>query len=254
MIDVSKNGTHPVPTQPPHIFVGLSSHDNRVHTRFMMSLIALVACGRFKVTVSNVSSGGIHKARNNLAWEFLQKTNAEWYLSVDSDISFAPEHVMRLMSHNIGIVGGCYCHKKPNVEWSARAMEGQVPDPASGLQMLSAHGTGFLLIKREVFEKIRDMSPEIAHKEDWNEGKGQTKWDFFSEGVVTEPGHYPDPTFLSEDFYFCKRARDAGFPTFVDTTFYVMHWDGGRGYPESPPPSTTLQQPAPVTVAERFSI
>jgi len=221
--------------QPPHIFLGLTSHDHRVHTRFMMSIMSLVASNRFKVTLSNVSSGGIHKARNNLAWEFLTKNDAEYYLSVDSDISFHPDHVSRLISHNVDCVAGPYCHKKPQLEWSARAIAGETPDPKTGLQVLNAVGTGFLLVKRHVFEKIRADHPEIEHKEDWSEAKGETKWDFFSEGVVQEPIYYPEPTFLSEDFYFCKRVRDAGFKVLVDTSFYVMHWDGGRGYPEQPP-------------------
>lgn len=261
MIDIAKphtNGKTPPAVQPPHIFLGLSSHDSRVHSRFMMSLISLVASGRFKVTVSNVSSGGIHKARNNLAWEFLTKCDAEYYLSVDSDIGFTPDNVSRLLwqiqNNGVSVVGGPYCHKKPGLEWSARAIEGMTPDPTTGLQELSAHGTGFLMIKREVFEKIRREHPELAHIEDWSEGRGDTKWDFFSEGVVQEELYYPKPTFLSEDFYFCKRARDAGFKIYVDTTFHVMHWDGGRGYPETPPPQTSLEQAAPLTVNERFKL
>lgn len=237
---------------PTHIFVGLSSHDNRVHTRFMLSLMALVTSGKFKVTLSNVSSGGIHKARNNLAWEFLTKSDADLYLSLDSDISFSPEHVMRLVSHDVDVVGGPYCHKKPQLEWSARAIDGKGPDPKTGLQELTAHGTGFLLIKRRVFEKIRLENPELAHIEDWSEGKGETKWDFFSEGIVTEPGHYEKPTFLSEDFYFCKRCRDAGFKVFVDPSFFVMHWDGGRGYPEQQPQQQ--RAPEPIMVEEEIAV
>lgn len=248
----SSNGTHPAPKKPVHIFVGLASHDHRVHSRFMMSMISLVASGRYKCTISGVSSGGIHKARNCLAWEFLTKTDADYYFSVDSDIGFEPGHLDRLVSHGVGVVGGPYCHKKPGLEWSARALDGKVPDPATGLQELVAHGTGFMLIKREVFEKIRDTRPELAHVEDWSENRGSTRWDFFQEGVVTEPGYYDQPTFLSEDFYFCKNAREAGYPIYVDTTFHVMHWDGGRGFPETPPPQTVAE--APITVPDRLSL
>lgn len=248
MIDVSRNGHGHAGRPAPHIFLGLSTHDHRVHSRFMMSVMSLVTCGRFKVTLSNVSSGGIHKARNNLAWEFLTKTDAEWYLSVDSDISFNPEHVVRLMSHDTDIVGGPYCHKKPLLEWSARAIDGTAPDPKTGLQELAAHGTGFLLIKRRVFDKLRaeiekpDAQPPRWAFEDWNEGKGQKKWDIFWEGVMCDPElDYPKPTQLTEDFGFCYWARKYGFKIFVDTSFHVMHWDGGRGYPEQPPPTAEPQ-------------
>lgn len=256
MIENSRNGPnqHAQATKQPHVFVGLATHDYRVHSRTMMSMMALANCGRFKITLSTVSSGGIHKARNNLAWEFLTKTDAEWYLSVDSDISFHPDHVSRLLSHDVDLVGGPYCHKKPDVEWSARALDHEKVDPKTGLQVLNAHGTGFLLIRRGVFEKIRKEQPEIMHIEDWNESKGQTKWDFFSEGIVTEPGYYDEPTLLSEDFYFCKRARQAGFKILVDTTFHLTHWDGGRGYPEKPQRSSQPEAPAPITLSERLKL
>ena len=206
----------------------------------MMSIMSLVASGRFKVTLSNVSGGGIHKARNNLAWEYLTKTDAPYYLSVDTDVSFIPDHVSALVEdlekYNIGVCGAPYCHKKSKLEWSARALEGVLPDPETHLQELNACGTGFLMVKREVFEKIRKEHPELAHQEDWAEGRGAEKWDFFSEGVVTDPIYYPVPTFLSEDFYFCKRCRDAGYKVYIDTRFHVMHWEGSRGYPEEEPP------------------
>jgi hypothetical protein len=230
----------------------MTSHDNRVHTRFMMSMIALVNCGKFRVTISNVSQGGIHKARNSLAYQFLTKCDADLYLSLDTDISFDPGHVERLISHNKPVVWGPYCHKKPGLDWSCRAIEGKRPDPETRLQEMAAVGTGFLLVRREVFEKIRREHPEIAHIEDWAEHRGETKWDFFSEGIVTDEV-FDKPTFLTEDFYFCKRCREAGFPIYADTGFYVMHWDGGRGYPEQPPGQEAPTQ-APVTVRDKIAI
>lgn len=236
----------------PTIFLGLASHDHRVHNRFMMSLLSLVTCGKFHVQLSNVSSGGIHKARNNLAFDFLTKSKCDYFLSVDSDISFTPEQVERLISHDRDVVGGLYCHKKLEVQWTARPIPNVGPDPKTSLQEMSAIGTGFILVKRHVFEKIRDQIADTAHVEDWIEDNGETKWDFFAEGVVTEPIHYPKPTFLSEDFYFCKRCRDAGFKVYLDLSFNLTHWDGGTGYPNknsimpSPPAQPAEAKAEPV--------
>lgn len=228
------------PVKLPHVFLGLCSHDSRVHVRFLSSIMKLVGCGAFKLSLSSVSSGGVHKARNQLAWEFMTQSDAEWYFSVDSDIEFLPEHLQKLMSRNLGVVGGMYCHKNGETKWCARTILGKEVDPQTGLQEVNATGTGFLLVKREVFEKIRETQPEIAHTEDWNMSRGVTKWDFFSEGIVQDPVYYPERTLLSEDFYFCKRARDAGYPVYTDMTFYLTHWDGLRGYPEKAPPTQQL--------------
>lgn len=240
----------------PHLFVGLSTHDHRVHTRHLMAIMGLISCGRFKVTLSNVSSGGIHKARNNLAYQFLCNTDAEWYLSVDSDISFDPDHVSRLISHDVDIVGGPYCHKKPELEWSARALEGKGVDPRTGLQEISAHGTGMLLIKRGVMEAQRRAAEasERWHVEDWNEDKGKKKWDIFWEGTILDPEFgYPQRTQLTEDFGFCYWARKLGYKIYVDTTFHVTHWEGGRGYPEKQPPTLDPAQVQGLSLNERIS-
>ena len=218
----------------------------------------LIGSNRFSVTLNKVAGGGIHKARNNLAHEFLTNTNCERMLMVDSDMSFEPEQVARLWAHDADVIGGPYCHKKDELSWSARAIEGITPDPVTKLQELSAVGTGFLMIKRGVFQKMIEAYPEQAYIEDWNEGTGMTKWDFFQEGVVTDDKFgYPKPTYVTEDFYFCLKARRLGFKVLVDTTFYLKHWEGMNCYPKGepgqPPKGSPMQGPPRAIELQQFA-
>ena len=231
----------------PHLFVGIACHDNRVHSRFMMSLSALVGCGKFKLTISNVSGGGIHKARNQLGWEFTTKAlDADIYLSLDSDVEFKPEHIEQLVydlhEHSLDMVAAPYCHKKSQLEWSARSLAGVNLNPETGLQEMCAVGTGCIAIRRSTFEKMAahiDGSDDFPHRwtmEDWNDGRGQKKYDFFWEGAIKDPEFgYPEWTQLTEDWGFCYWARKAGLKVWLDTRFYLTHWEGNRGYPEEPP-------------------
>jgi hypothetical protein len=57
--------------------------------------------------------------------------------------------------------------------------------------------------------------PEIAYTPDDTSAR-QVAWDFFSMGVVN--GRY-----LSEDYYFDYRLRQAGFDVWVDTTVVTRH-------------------------------
>lgn len=243
LIHPGKNGHSPDQkqklTRPLHIFIGVSTHDHRCHSRFTSSLFGLA--GRqsgYKFSLFNTSSGGIHKARNHLMHVFLNHSDADLYWSLDSDISFLPEHLDRLVSHlmegRADIVGAPYSHKKPELEWSARGMQDMKPN-GNGLMEVNAAGTGFLLMKRNVPLTMRDKFPHLMHKEDWSEGRGEEKYDLFWEGIMTDPQYYPDPTFLTEDWGFCYHARKAGFKIMLDTSFFVMHWEGGRGYPEKEP-------------------
>lgn len=252
----TSNGVHPVlngeapaaKPGPQHIFIGTPCHDNRWHCMYGMSLIRLVGTGRLSITTAKVSGGGVHKARNNIAHDFL-KSGHTHLLFIDSDIEFQPEQVFQLLARNLPIVASPYPHKKPadpitnTPMWSARAIDGEVPN-AVALQKVAAVGTGFLLIKREVFEAIiKKFGPEITYVEDWNEGAGETKHDFFREGVVDDKEFgWVGPTFVTEDFYFCYMARKCGYEILVDCSSYVRHWEGSRGYPEVPPkpPAPTM--------------
>lgn len=204
-----------------------------------MSVIRLVGTNKMSLTTNKCSGGGIHKARNNIAADFL-KSKCQKMFWWDSDISFEPDQIFNLWNRNLPIVGIPYCHKKSDLEWSARSIEGVGPNDV-GLQKVAAAGTGALMVDRGVYEGIiAKFGDELRFIEDWNEGKGETRYDFFKEGVVHDPEFgYKVPTFLSEDFYFCYLARKAGFDIMMDCTSFAMHWEGSKGYPEkspAPPP------------------
>lgn len=231
-----KNGDGLKRVEAPHLYVGTPCHDNRWHVMMAMSMIRLVGAHQFSLTTNKCSGGGVHKARNNIAHDFLTKSTCQKLIWIDSDISFAPEQVYQLYQRNLPIVSIPYCHKKPELDWSAKAMDGIGPNEV-GLQEVAAVGTGFQMVDRSVFEAIKErFGKELSYVEDWNEGKGEIKYDFFKEGVVLDPEFgYDKPTFVTEDFYFCYMARKCGFKIQVDCTSYVTHWDGARGYPEKPP-------------------
>jgi hypothetical protein len=245
----------PGPVNAPWIFIGTPAHDNRWHSKFGTSLITLFDAvltlpkeQRFGITTSTVAGGGVAKARNNIAWEFLTKTKASHLIFVDSDIGFLPGDIMRLINHDLPIVGGLYTHKRADLQWSARAIPGEELDPETGFQRVAAIGTGFLCVKREVFEKMIEQYPEIAYVEDWEDGRGNTRHDFFSVGVVKDPElNIEQPTYLTEDWYFCYRCRKMGYDVMADTGLLVSHWEGMTKFPlDGTVPTVPVNAPEPV--------
>ena len=252
------NGNAAKPQEAPHLYVGTPCHDNRWHVMTTMSMIKLVASNRFKMTNNKVSGGGIHKARNNIVSDFLA-SDAQKILWLDSDIQFEPDHVFQLWNRNVGIVGMPYCHKKIGAcDWSAKALEGVGPD-AKGLQELACIGHGFVMVDRKVYEDIiaadGKLWPATNYVEDWTEGKGRIRYDIFQEGVVQDSEYgWPQRTYVTEDFYFCYKARKVGHKIYADCTSYVTHWDGGQSFPDAtskPPPAQSPQKPMPSYVDER---
>ena len=156
---------------------------------FAMSLIRLIgaSAARMKITTSKVSSGGIHKARLNLMHDFL-KSGADGMLMIDSDLSFDPQNVFQMVERRLPIVCGLYSHKKEELQWCARGIEGVGVDPQTGLQRVCAAGTGFMFIDREVplqmqakIEELEAKVGRLRYIEDWNEGHGEQKMDYFME-------------------------------------------------------------------------
>jgi len=206
--------------KPLNIYISTPSHDHKFHAGFVFSLLSLLnevkKKGLFNFTVGKVGGAGVARARNNMAQEFLAGPYTHFFC-VDGDIRFEPEWFIRCIPHDLPIVGGLYSLKQHKKAWCLNTLSpSPPPDDERGLQEVATTGTGFLCIKREVFEAMIRAHPEIAYTDDLAEARGRTRWDFFSMGVVN--GRY-----LSEDWYFCIRAAALGFKTFVDTTFNLGH-------------------------------
>jgi len=143
-------------------------------------------------------------------------------LFLDTDLIFSPEHVARLISHDLPFVTGMYPKKQETLAWVCNTRADFPPrDPETGLQRILYGGTGCMLIAREVFEAVIAKFPDLRYDED--DGEDSTPiWDFFKVGV-----HQDEVTgrrrYLSEDWFFCQLALDAGYELFADTNVILKH-------------------------------
>lgn len=168
----------------------------------------------------------VTRARNNLTMEFL-KSHHTHLLFIDSDLVFGVDHVRRIMEHGEDIVGGFYPKKKDgDAELVFNSLTSLEMDSRS-LSEVNYIGTGFICIKRCVFEKmISELGDDIVFKVDGVQNK--VGFDFWPVGVYK----YPDGSrrYLSEDWYFCQRARDLGFKVWGDNKVLLKH-SGNALYP-----------------------
>ena len=172
----------------------------------------------------------IQRARNSLAHAFL-KTDATHLLFIDADLRFDPEGVYKMLEANKDVICGIYPKKEINWEMVKRGVEAGAPaedlkfytgswvinlagyagsatfDPTKPLEIW-AGGTGMMLIKRKVFEKLMKVTPSYAN--DMVDLAGTLKnqeriYNFFSLSI--EPG---TDRLLSEDYHFCREWRNIG--------------------------------------------
>lgn len=212
------------------VFVALPVYGG-YHPHFVFGLLELMAGPRpCPLMVKQlVGDSLVARARNRLAAQFLA-SDATHLLFLDTDLIFSPDHIERLVGHadagGHAIVAGLYPKKQKQLAWVCNVEDPEIRDgidEAADLVPVKYAGTGCLMIAREVFERMIDRwGDEIAYQPDDGETGLETLWDFFSVGVWECP-RSGRRRYLSEDWYFCQRARDLGYQIMMDTRVVLKH-------------------------------
>lgn len=194
--------------------IGYPCYDGKAEVQAMQTIMQCLYSSQVPIGSVQYLNGDslVTRARNKVVYNFLKKTDLPYLLFIDSDILFSPADIIRLRSNDKPICGGVYFKKKiPYAPVSNRTLEQH-----GHMHKMQETGTGFLMIHREVFEKIMKEEPEFYYKNDSDEAEGDDYYDFFRVGVV-------DGRYLSEDYYFCHLARKHGYDIWLDTSIYVRH-------------------------------
>lgn len=185
----------------------------------------------------------ITRARNYLVDEFL-RTDFTHLLFIDSDIGFDPNDVLAMIAIDKDIIGGPY--PKKSINWrnvfKAATKPNAVPEnlekvtgeyvfnPVPGttnfdvrepLEVLEI-GTGFMLIKRDVFGKFKEEYPHLEYRPDHG---GQANFDgsrmihaYFDTVIDPDTQRY-----LSEDYMFCQYWRNIGGKVYLCPWMKTSH-------------------------------
>lgn len=168
------------------------------------------------------------RSRAELTETFL-KSNMEYMLQIDSDMTFSPQDVMRLLSHKLPIVAGVY--RKRRLDWDK-----MIPAIKNGDERFASFGeytfvsnensttiknglvkvkylpSGFMLIHRDAFIKIIEDHPETKFNSP-TQGKAYALYD----NIII------DGNYLSTDYSFCERATKSGFELYIDMMPKINH-------------------------------
>jgi hypothetical protein len=213
------------------VFIASPMYGGLNYGYYMQSVLQLQAVmqqNRIDTAVSFLFNESlIQRARNALAHNFL-KSDFTHLMFIDADIRFNPADVLPMILADKPIICGIYPKKEINWEQVHKAALAGVP--ANELRKYSGSfvvnlvgyagevqvqidqpveiwngGTGFMLIKREVFEKLKDKVPSYVndtHDLGGNIGNERIS-EFFATSI--EP---MGERLLSEDYHFCKEWRE----------------------------------------------
>ena len=229
--------------QTKKLFVATPMYGGQNHGLYMKACLDLQGlCLQYGVQIKFsflFNESLITRARNYLVDEFIDRSDCTHMLFIDSDVNFNPQDVIALLALDKDVIGGPY--PKKAIKWRSvkKAVE-KNPDidpqllekvagdfvfnPVKGTAQFTVSepidvleiGTGFMMIKREVFDKMKEAYPEIKYKPDH---VGQANFDgtryihaYFDTVIDTKDsitGGGSD-RYLSEDYMFCQMWRKIG--------------------------------------------
>ena len=233
--------------QTKSLFVATPMYGGQNHGLYMKACLDLQGmCMQYGVQIKFsflFNESLITRARNYLVDEFIHRSECSHMLFIDSDINFNPQDVIALLAMDKDVSGGPY--PKKAIKWRAvkkaveKALSNKTDLDAQTLEKVAGDfvfnpvkgtaqftvteplevmeiGTGFMMIKREVFKKMEEAYPMIRYKPDH---VGQAHFDgsryihaFFdtvidSADSITGGG---SERYLSEDYMFCQMWRKIG--------------------------------------------
>jgi hypothetical protein len=200
----------------PGILFATPMYGGMCHERFFQSslrtAISLTAAGLDFDWLTERNESLVHRARMEMTATFLRgdATHLFW---IDGDIEFEPEHVAALWNMQVDIACGVYAMKKRDAQWYAAWKDGELVkdlDRFDGPTEVDYAGTGFLLIRREVIEKLAAAAPS------WEGANGPVP------ALFMTPIH--NGALESEDYHFCRIAREAGYRIMMDPGVRLKHW------------------------------
>lgn len=192
------------------LFIGSPAYSGTLDCHYTVSLIQtcemLKEKGIGHTVYFSVYDSLVARTRNDLADKFL-KSDCTHILMIDSDQGWNPFVIPKMLDMNQPFITGAVPGRKVEETYALEICLNQDKSPVQNEQNLikAAHnGVAFALVKREVFERIKD---ETLYRQD--------VYPYFQHVYTKEGDHY------GEDTYFVKTWQDIGGDVWIypDITF-----------------------------------
>lgn len=164
-----------------------------------------------------VNESLITRGRNNLMAKMMTNTAATHFMFIDADIRFEPDAILRMLACDKDVMAGLYPKKALPVNYVINLK------PETKIQgeifTVDTAGTGFLLFKRSVYEKLIAAHPDTKYVDDVGLGKQYEPMMYsIFDCKIDARGHY-----LSEDWLFCRRWQELGGEIWAHSKVLLNH-------------------------------
>lgn len=204
-----------------HLHIGIPCYGGMISEPTMTSFLRFVLlaqqAGLNWSLDTMVNESLVTRARNNLMAKMMSNEKATHFMFIDADIRFQPESILQMIACDKEVIGGLYPKKALPVNYVINLQ------PQTKIQgdifTVDTTGTGFLLFKRSVYDKLIAAHPETKYVDDVGLGKQYEPMMYSIFDVqIDHKGHY-----LSEDWLFCRRWQAIGGEIWVHSKVLLNH-------------------------------
>jgi len=204
-----------------HLHIGIPCYGGMVSEPTMTSFLRFVLmASQMKLNWSldtMVNESLVTRARNNLMAKMMTNNQATHFMFIDADIRFQPESIFQMIAHDKDVIGGLYPKKALPINYVINLKP--TVTVQGDIYTVDTMGTGFLLFKRQVYEKLIAAHPECKYVDDIGLGKQYEPMMYsIFDTIIDEKGHY-----LSEDWTFCRRWQAIGGEIWAHSKTLLNH-------------------------------
>ena len=164
-----------------------------------------------------VNESLVTRARNNLCAKMMTNAAATHFMFIDADIRFEPESIFGMLAADKDVIGGLYPKKSLPIDYVINLKNGgRIEGPCF---QVDTAGTGFLLFKKNVYERLIAAHQDCKYVDDIGLGKQYEPYMYsIFDTIIDAKGHY-----LSEDWTFCRRWQALGGDIWIDSRVLLNH-------------------------------
>jgi hypothetical protein len=227
-----------------NILIAIPCFGGQLFTNFFTSILALIDVlkeNNIKYDIQTIQNESlITRARNSFVSIFMEDPNFTHLLFLDNDLIFSPNTILNMIASRKEIVGASYPKKNLNwdkikhyskenkddymiqclatdMNYNLKLDKNKKCQIINGLVETNDIPTGMMLIDKRSMSCIINRNRDYHYKNNVAGYKNKsTFYDIFRTGIVNN-------IYLSEDYYFCKLARDCGIKLYLDTTATIGH-------------------------------
>jgi hypothetical protein len=237
-----------------HLFIATPAYGGLVGEAYLKAMVRVgILFKQYNLnftlcTIANESL--ITRGRNTLTAMFMSNPTFTDMMFIDADIHFEAESVIKMWAalyrpqvENTEVLVGAYPKKSINWEQIHKAVldgatveemqthqgsyvlnmrsdnKGRIP-LQDGLIPVYDGGTGFMMFKRQVIQKMFDKWPDLHYKNDLNTNPKHDPYMYALFDTIIDP---ETRRYLSEDYTFCRRYQELGGTIWMDPSINLDH-------------------------------